>query len=120
MDEIRLTVPRRRDYFTVARLVVSGIGSRLELTVDRMEDLELALDTLLDRIATGDELTIAVRVRNGGLETEVGPVGAQVGAELERGDAGMTLGRILGTLVDEVSIGQRDGEQWVTLTKRIA
>jgi anti-sigma regulatory factor (Ser/Thr protein kinase) len=120
VDEIRLTVPRRRDYFPVARLVVSGVGSRLELTLDGMEDLELALDALFDRAEEGDELTLEIRVAEGGLETVVGPFGAAVRDELASGGEGMTLGRILGTLVDDVSIGERGGHQWVTLTKRVA
>jgi hypothetical protein len=119
VDEIRLTVPRRREYYPVARLVVSGVASRLELTLDGVEDLELALDALFDRVERGDELTIAVRVGETDFETEVGPFGADVRDELELRE-GMALGRILGTLVDRVSVDEHDGHQWVTLLKRAA
>jgi hypothetical protein len=118
VDEIRLIVPPQRDFFPVVRLVVSGIGSRLELTVDRMEDLELALDSLFDRVGADADLTIALRVGNGALETEVGPFGDQVRQELAGDGEGMTLNRILGALVDDVSVGERGGQHWITLTKR--
>jgi hypothetical protein len=120
VDEIRLTVPRRRDYFPVARLVVSGVGSRLELTLDGMEDLELALDALFEWAEEGEELTLEIRVGDDGLETVIGPFGAEVRDELERSGEGMTLGRILGALVEDVAIEERGGHQWVTLTKRVA
>ena len=52
-DEIVLTLPRERRFYDVAHLVVSGLGARLNLTMDNLADLQLALDGLLPRRETG-------------------------------------------------------------------
>ena len=54
-DEIVLTLPRERRFYDVAHLVVSGLGARLNLTMDNLADLQLALDGLLPRRETGGE-----------------------------------------------------------------
>jgi hypothetical protein len=53
------------------------------------------------------------------LRTIVGPF-ASVRAELDEGGAdSLNLGRILSTVCDSVEIEDRDGAQWVQLTKRL-
>ena len=42
-DEITLTLPRDRDFHRVAHLVLGGLAVRLELTIETLEDLQLAL-----------------------------------------------------------------------------
>ena len=121
MDEIRLTVPSGRDYLPVAHLVLSGLGSRLALTIDEIDDLALALDTLIDADDTDQELTIAIRVGDGLLETELGPfVSPTLHAELDGGPAGMGVRRVLETVVDAFDLAGRDDGFTVTLRKRVA
>jgi hypothetical protein len=49
----------------------------------------------------------------------VGPF-TSVRAELEEGGAdSLNLGRILGAVSDSVQVEDRDGSQWVELTKRL-
>jgi anti-sigma regulatory factor (Ser/Thr protein kinase) len=121
-DEIRLTLPAERDFFRVAHLVLGGLAVRLNLTFESLEDLQLALDGLLDRDPGNGELTVCVSVGDGVLETLVGPFGdhEQLREELERvpGDD-MTLRRVLDAVVDDVTLENRDGEHWVRLTKRV-
>ena len=52
-DEIVLTLPRDREFHGVAHLVVGGLGSRLDLTIEHLEDLQLALEALLRVRADG-------------------------------------------------------------------
>ena len=66
-DEIRLTMPRKRPYYGVAHLVLGGVASRLDLTVEHLEELELALDGLLDLRDGGDEVTLTLLAMDGGL-----------------------------------------------------
>jgi hypothetical protein len=120
-DEIRLTLPAERDFFRVAHLVLGGLAVRLNLTFENLEDLQLALDGLLDRRLGRDEVTVAVSVGAGVLETLVGPFeGDGLGRELERepGDE-MGLRRVLDAVVDDVELERRDGKEWVRLTKRV-
>ena len=46
-DRITLTLPRERDFFRVAHLVVGGLAVRLDLTFENLEDLQVALATVL-------------------------------------------------------------------------
>lgn len=122
-DEITLTLPAERDFFRVAHLVLGGLAVRLNLTFESLEDLQLALDGLLEREPGNGEVTVCVSVGAGVLETLVGPFGDEerLREELEREPGeGVTLRRLLDTVVDEVALERREGEQWVRLTKRVA
>ena len=109
-DEIQLTLPADDAFHHVAHLVLGGMAARLNLSVESLEDLELALDALLEHAQTDDGVTLRVRV---------GPF-ASVRSELEQGDAdALNLSRILGAVCDSVEISDRDGSEWVELTKRV-
>jgi anti-sigma regulatory factor (Ser/Thr protein kinase) len=119
-DEITLTIPRSREFLSVAHLVLGGIGIRLNLTIETLEDLQLALDAILERDRTPGEVTILLRLSPDGIETEVGPLRDGVRRELARErDDEVGLRRILDTLVDGVQTEERDGLFFVTLRKRV-
>jgi hypothetical protein len=118
-DEICLTLPADDAFHGVAHLVLGGLATRLNLSFETLEDLELALDALLERPSDGREVTVRVLVEDGELRTIVGPF-TTVRAELvEGGTNSLNLGRILGAVCDSVQIEDRDGSQWVELTKRL-
>jgi hypothetical protein len=118
-DEIQLTLPADEAFYRVAHLVVGGLAVRLNLTFENLEDLELALDALLERTQSDDDVTLRVQVLDGELRTVVGPF-ASVRAELEQGSHdGLDLSRILSAVCDRVEITDRDGAEWVELTKRV-
>ena len=117
VDEISLTLPADNSFHGVAHLVVGGLAVRLDLTLEHLEDLELALDALLERTAADREVTVRVRVLDEELKTFVGPF-KSVRGELESNDQ-LNLARILATVCDEVEVSDRDGSEWVELTKRI-
>ncbi len=83
-DEIVLTLPRERRFYDVAHLVVSGLGARLNLTMDNLADLQLALDGLLPRRETGGDVTVVLRIQDELLDGQIGPFDAEAVAELER------------------------------------
>ena len=117
VDEISLTLPADNAFHGVAHLVLGGLAVRLDLTFEHLEDLELALDALLERIAGDEEVTVRVRVLDDELKTSVGPF-TSVRKELESNDQ-LNLARILATVCDQVDVTDRDGSEWVELTKRI-
>jgi hypothetical protein len=118
-DEIQLRLPADEAFHGVAHLVLGGLAVRLNLSFESLEDLELALDALLERAQTADEVTLRVHVLDGELRTVVGPF-TSVRAELEQGgDGALNLSRILGAVCDSVEIADRDGAEWVELTKRV-
>jgi len=119
-DEITLTIPRDRALYSVAHLVLGGLGIRLNLTIEHLEDLQLALDAVLERAREEEQVTIAVSVREGAIETAIGPMRDGVRDELEATEGeDVGLRRILDTLVDSVELTPRDGGEWVTLTKAV-
>jgi hypothetical protein len=118
-DEICLTLPADDAFHGVAHLVLGGLAARLNLSFENLEDLELALDALLERPNDGREVTLRVLVQDSELRMVVGPF-VGVRAELDEGGANsLNLGRILGAVSDSVEIEDRDGSQWVELTKRL-
>jgi hypothetical protein len=119
-DEITLTFPREPDFRPVAHLVLSGLAVRLDLNLENLEDLQLALDALLDQTDPGTEmgdLTVRMSVRDHELQTLVGPLASRLLDEVEQeaGDDVLGLRRILSSTVDDVRV---DGAS-VLLTKRV-
>jgi hypothetical protein len=117
-DEITLTIPRDADFHRVAHLVLGGLAVRMDLTVENLEDLEIALDSVLGRseLADGD-ITVRMALRDGALETRVGPLPRELLDEIEREqDHELSLRRVLESTVDDVHV---DGDS-VRLTKKVA
>jgi hypothetical protein len=122
MDEFRITIPRERGFGAVAGLVVGGIAARHEVTLDVLDDLQLALDALLDQNAEDEgEISVVLRISDGTIEAVVGPLPAATAADLEHdAGAGIGLKRLLEAVVDSVSLSERDGGSWVELRKGYA
>ena len=119
-DVIVLTLPPERDFHRVAHLVLGGLALRLNLTLEVLEDLQLAVDELLESGAPGHDVTLSMTVLPGAIEASIGPFpGQTVRRELECDDDGVGLRRVLDTTVDRVELSERDGDDWVQLTKRI-
>lgn len=105
-DEIRLTLRRDRDLFRVAHLVVGGLAVRLDLTLEHLEDLQLALAELLEERDGEGTVTVAVRIDGDTLTTRIGPVdGARLRDALATGNGEqLGLGRVLATVADDVRV----------------
>jgi hypothetical protein len=116
-DEITLSLPRDPEFHRVAHLVLGGLAVRLELTIEALEDLQLALGAILDRAGVDGDVTVRMRLRDGTLETRVGPVDLtdELGG-VDDEDGVLNLRRVLWTVVDDVEL---DGDS-VRLTKRVA
>ena len=116
MDEISLTLPADDAFRRVAHLVLGGLAVRLDLTYESLEDIELALDTLLERRDDDGDVTVRLQVGEGELRTLVGPFGKNVLNELEHDvGEGLDLRRILEAVCDGVEVS----DPWIELTKRI-
>jgi hypothetical protein len=117
-DEITLTIPREADFHRVAHLVLGGLAVRVDLTVESLEDLQIALESILGRseLEAGD-VTVRMALRDGALETRVGPLPANLLDEIEREqDNELSLRRVLDSTVDDVHV---DGDS-VRLTKKVS
>jgi hypothetical protein len=110
MDTIVLTVPAERRFLGVVNLVLGGLGSRLDLPFERIDDLQLAVDSVL---AQGDPtvsgtLTLEVDVEESRLAVRVGPL-------VDGGASDDGLKRVLGTLVSSAWPLDRQGREWIEL-----
>jgi hypothetical protein len=117
-DEITLTIPREEPFHEVAHLVLGGVVARLNLTFEHLDDLETALDAVLERASDDGEVTVRLQLTDGAIVTRVGPFAAdRLRAELERDSADdVTLRRVLDTVVDGYEL---DGEGWLELRKDV-
>lgn len=125
IDAITLTVPFERPYQGVVRLVVGGLGARLDLPIEVLEDLQLAVETVLanEAYAAGDAVQIEIEVDETALALAVGPLEADALAADLRADAddarGIGLGRVLGTVMGEYGVERRDGDGWLRMRREI-
>lgn len=106
-DRISLTIPAQTGYTGVAALVLGGIGSRLDLPYERMDDLQLAVLSVLESVGD-DEITVEVDAAVERMAISVGPLVAGSGSD-------PSLARVLHPLVDSVESVQRDGREWLEL-----
>ena len=131
-DTVALSFPRDSRYYPVARLVVGGMAAPLQMSYDALDDLQLAISSLLDHeelatTATSEDGLGDVRLR---LEVDeqqlVAALGSFATGSLDRAfersaaqGGEMGLQRLLDTIVDDVSVSSDDDGEWVTLTKRV-
>jgi len=115
-DQITLTLPHQREFHRVAHLVLGGLALRLELTIETLEDLQLALSAILDRAREDGEVTVSMSLREGTLETSIGPVDLSEELAGSENDQTLDLRRILWAVVDDVQV---NGDR-VRLVKKVA
>jgi hypothetical protein len=107
MDRIVLTIPTSARLHGVATLVLGGIGSRVQLPYEKMDDLQLAVLSVL--AATGDEtVTIEIEAGEERIDVAVGPLADGTTTDL-------ALRRVLERLVDAVEAVDRDSREWLLL-----
>ena len=122
-DSITLSIPHAKAYHGVARLVVGGLAARLELSYEHLEDLQLALESVLEGegYVQGDEVTVQLTVGSDSVVMEIGPLDPSgLRADLEpASDGEISLSRLLSTLVEDVSLRETDGGHRLRLEKRV-
>ena len=117
-DEIRLALPAQEDFRHVAHLVVGGLAARRDLTYDVLEDLQVAFDALLACRDDEEEIVVTMCVDGDEVRATLGPFTSESLARLDRGPGDLPLRRVLDTVLDDVSVDERDGGSWVDLRKR--
>ena len=119
---ITLSIPPEKPFHGVARLVVGGLAARLDLSYEHLEDLQLALASVLERESylTGSHVTVRLSVKPDAVGMVIGPVEPRLRSDLQSEDEEeISLRRLLSTLVDTVGVESGEGGDWVTLDKRM-
>ena len=102
VDRTTVEFPAGAGYRSVGRLVLGGVAARVELPIDRVDDLLLAVDSLLLQQPDGDTVRLEAETTTEGLRVRV--AGFRPGQTEEPG-----VRRVLARLVDEVR-EERDGD----------
>jgi hypothetical protein len=120
-DVITLTIPADEGFDRIAFLVLGGLAVRLDVTFEHLEDLNLALEGLLDERTDDGDVTVAVRVLEDELQTTVGPFArGHLRAELEgEPREGIGLRRVLSTVMDAFDVADREGGEWIEMRKTV-
>ena len=88
LDTVEITIPRERDFSIVAELVLGGIAARHDVTLEVLDDLQLAIASLLEHDEADDgEVRVLLRVGGDAIDVSVGPLGERTVAELDRTQA---------------------------------
>jgi hypothetical protein len=125
---IELTLPARTEYLYLVRLHVGAVASRIDMTLEVVEDLHLAAEELCmsllslsrrvpDRLAVAiawDAEAIEITCRLGGPQDH----GDQSGSWTNEGFPELISQRILGALVDEHSLDVQGDPPTAWLRKR--
>lgn len=114
-DSIELRVPADPAYLAVIRTAAAGLAARLDLTLDEIEDLRIAVDEacalLLDhRGHPGRDLTALFTIGTNALDVTVR------GPALVLPDRSSFAWAVLEALVGRVETGADDDGAWVRLT----
>jgi hypothetical protein len=120
--DIKLKIPHEERYHGIARLVVGGLAARLDLSYEHLDDLQLALATVLenDGYVIGSDVTVELHVREDGVSVVIGPlVTSELRADLAKDDETVSLGRLLSTVVEKVEVEERTDGGWLRLEKRL-
>jgi anti-sigma regulatory factor (Ser/Thr protein kinase) len=120
---IELRIPNTRPFHGVARLVVGGLAARHNLSYETLEDLQLALVSVLEgaEYAVGEEVRVELDVTDDGITMSIGPLdrdALQTGLDSSGGEE-LGLGRLLATLVEDVQVHAREDGAWLRLSKRV-
>ena len=115
-----MTLRNERRFYGLVRLLVSGLASQFDLPYEQMDDLQLALETVLARDShQGEEVTLRIEPGEESIVAWLRPVDVDK-HELDEGQSGQVgLGRVLANLVDVVEVVSLDGERWLYLEQRI-
>ena len=120
-SEITLTIPSGPEFRDVAHFVLGGLASRLQLSVEHLEDLQIALGEVLACSSGEGTLTLEVVVSEARLEASVGPFEHDdLVHELESADKEPGLARVLEAVVDDVEVSSRGGAGWIRFAKVVA
>lgn len=118
-DIVILSVPATPTYLGVLRTATAGLAARLQMTLDEIEDLRIAVDEacaiLLPLTATGAEVTCRFGVTPQALRIDVSiPAGADTVLPGNQSFSWQVLTALAGKVGAEIA----DGHATISLTKR--
>jgi len=118
--EIRLVIPAEEEFRPIVHLVTGGLASRLEVTYDDLEDIQVAVDAVLALRDDDGDLTVVLSTEAGIVRAAIGPFEPDVLQSGDTPEGGLDLQRVLETVCDAHEFESREDGAWIELTKRTA
>jgi hypothetical protein len=105
-ETISLTLPADPRYATVARIVVGGLAARLNLSYETLDDLQLAVETLLAeaQLLADEDVTLDMVVDEDSLVIAIRPIDPAVARSLLDGGGELPLRIVLAAVVDDAVV----------------
>ena len=116
-EEIRLVIPAEEDFRPIVHLVTGGLASRLDVTYDDLEDIQVAVDTVLALRDDDGDVTVVLTAEPGIVRAAIGPFEPEALHPSEASE-GLDLQRVLETVCDTHEFESREDGAWVELTKQ--
>lgn len=125
IDTVELEAPVGRDWGPVVRLVLGGIGDRLDFGIDDLDDLQLAVERLLAEAGAQESVKLSFELSHGGVRAHLGPLGETAVADALQGPqpppGELNLRRILDTVLDSYGVEHVEDEGiYVRIEKRVS
>jgi hypothetical protein len=105
--EFALELPPDRSFDAVGRLVAAGLGSRTDLGVDRIEQVQLALEAVRRCPAAAGPTKLTLTRAGDALTLRIGPVRPP--------DCAEEVERVLSGVVHDLELERSRADSWVTL-----
>jgi hypothetical protein len=118
-SRVAITLPGERRAIGIVRLFVGGLAARLDLGYETMDDLQLAVESVLLGAPLGAEITVAAHIEGDAVSLSIGPFERDplvVGTE-ETGE--LDLEHLLAALVARAETTTENGASWLRLDVRI-
>ena len=122
-DRVQLEAPLAGAFQPVIRLVIGGIGERMDFGFEEIDDLQLAVERLLAEAGGEGTVRFSFEFGEGHIRTRVGPLRERAIADaLSDGEAPpgeLTLKRILQTVVDSFGVEEVSGQEIVVRLEKL-
>jgi len=116
---VAITLPGERRAIGIVRLFVGGLAARLDLGYETMDDLQLAVESVLLGAELGPEITVAAHVDGDAVSLSIGPFPSDPLATGTDETGELDLGHLLAALVARAETTTEDGACWLRLDVRI-
>ena len=119
-DVVELEVPACAAYIAVVRTAAAGLAARVDLTLDRIEDLRIAVDEACALLVAGTDHGAATTTLRCVFVLEEPSLTVEVsGPRTDLPDRSAFAWSVLSALVDSVESGEHDdGRTWLRLVVR--
>ena len=118
-SRVAITLPGDHRAIGIVRLFVGGIAARVDLGYETMDDLQLAVESVLLGAQLGPEITLEAQIEGDAVSLRMGPFEHNPLAAGTDETGELDLEHLLAALVARAETTEQDGACWLRLDVRI-